>query len=363
MRYSPFDRGASPVGVRTIAFPKDRDADALRQAEVWYPAAEAYRGHDLNDVGQDWFTVMVGVDLRQAAVRNAPPAAGDRLPLIVYCHGGYGHRRDNAALATHLASHGYVVVAPQFFDSIADMGLEGGKAAIKDEPIDRSAAARPHQASWTITQILAGADAAIARMVDPSRIGSFGGSLGGYTTLELNAVDTRVSATVALAPACGYRSPLPVMRRIKQLMHPGAWREVPTTLITGDEDVLVNVEDVRDLFNVMTGPKRLVVVHEAGHIHMFDNAEFGHEMYRREYTSGSFPDPEIDAIAIGRGMRPFAEMLSERQSAETVRAITLAHMDAHLKGRGDARALLDSDLEALLRSRGVTLDVSAGVGV
>ena len=289
MRYNPFDRGEWPVGVRTIQFGKSSYSDAPTGAEVWYPAAHPYKGYDLNEVTCDRFTITFGAEFTQAAVRNAPYTA-TRVPLLVYCHGGYGDRRDNAALITHLVSHGYVVVAPRFIDSIADMGLEGQEATIKDVPIDRSAMARPLQASWAITEILAGADPETARIIDPSRIGAFGASLGGYTALELNVVDNRILGTVGLAPACGYRSPIPGMRRIQSYSHVDAWRRpVPTTLIAGDEDVLVKLEDVRDLCAKLPGWKRLAVLHEAGHLHMFDHAEFGHELYRREYTQRYVP--------------------------------------------------------------------------
>jgi dienelactone hydrolase len=361
MSYNPFDRGPLPVGVRTISFAKRQDESALTTAELWYPAAPAYKGRDTADSGGDRFPIAAGIEGRQAAVRDAQPADITGLPLLIYCHGGYGHRRDNAALACHLASHGYVVVAPQFLDSMADMGLTGGEATIKHESIDRSAAMRPRQASWVISEIITGADPTTASLIDPSRIGVFGGSLGGYTALELNAVDDRLGAIVALAPACGYRSPLPVMRRIDALMHRDRWRSIPTTLIAGNEDLLVELDDVRELFDAIGAPKRLVVLHEAGHLHMFDNAAAGHELFRKEYTSGQFPDPEIDALAIGRAMRPFAEMLSEAGSAAAIRAITLAHMDACVKGGADAAAFLDADLAGVFQLRGTVIDVLAGV--
>ncbi len=362
MNYDPFSRGSLPAGVRTVRFATSDDLHAVTAAEVWYPAAPAYQGWDLTELGRDRYPIAAGLDGSQAAVRNAQAAPVSGLPLLVYCHGGYGHRRDNAALITHLVSHGYVVVAPQVLDSVADMGLTGGEATIKDEPSDRSAAMRPRQAAWTVTQILERAVPEIAHQVDRTRIGSFGGSLGGYTALEMNAVDRRISASVALAPACGHRSPIPGMERIDALMHPAAWRNVPMTIVAGDADGLVMLDDVRDLFERVPGPKRLVVLKNAGHFHMFDNAEAGHELYRKAYTSGQFPDPEIDAPAIGRAMRPFAAMLSEARSAEAKCAITLAHMDAHLKGRTEAAAFLDVGLTVLLERRGITHDVVAGVG-
>jgi predicted dienelactone hydrolase len=60
------------------------------------------------------------------------PVPGDArrsLPVIVFCHGLGGSHRSYAALGTHLASHGYAVLHPQFLDSFpiasAALGLTG----------------------------------------------------------------------------------------------------------------------------------------------------------------------------------------------------------------------------------------------
>ena len=131
MAYNPFARGRNPVGVLTV----ELDASAGRPivVELWYPATEASRGRDLDDVTRDTFTIFPGgPTAAQHAVRDAIPTRGV-FPLVLYFHGGYGHRRECTHLCTHLASHGYVVAAANFpGDSIADLmpSADGSEASI-----------------------------------------------------------------------------------------------------------------------------------------------------------------------------------------------------------------------------------------
>ena len=103
---------------------------------------------------------------------------------------------------------------------------------------------------------------------------------------------------------------------------------------------------------------QLAIVEGAGHVHFTDNAEVVHEHMRQAYLSGSFPDPEIDAIALGTAMRPFAELLSQARGHDVMCGLALAHMDANLKDHDDARAFLDGDLAGILAARDTFLEVS-----
>lgn len=58
-----------------------------------------------------------GRDVAVLARYPAPSASARPLPVIVLCHGLGGSHRSYAALGTHLASHGYAVLHPQFLDS------------------------------------------------------------------------------------------------------------------------------------------------------------------------------------------------------------------------------------------------------
>jgi predicted dienelactone hydrolase len=360
--YNPIARGSHPVGVRTIEL-IDRRLDARALTEIWYPADARYRGHDLDDATRDQFSIAPTLpSARQSAVRDAEPASTDRLPLVLQSHGGYGHRREMTHLATHLASHGYLVAAADFpGDNVTDSFAASSReaATIATVPIDESARNRPRQAADFLEQVLTLAPS-LRLAVDEGLVGACGHSMGGFTSLALNSVSRRSSAAFAICPLAGTRSPIPQISRLQSLLSVDDWeRQVPTLVLTGAADPIVIAADVRDLYGRMRAPKQLVIVEGAGHVHFGDSAELVHEMMRGFYLSGSFPDPEIDALALGIAMRPFAELLSEACANEAARALGLAHFDAVLKGRSEAGAFLNGDLKEWFASRGMSLAAAA----
>jgi dienelactone hydrolase len=364
MSYNPFERGPSPVGVRTLELRHSALADHPVPLELWYPATETHRGQDLDAATWDQYTHPTGLPaFNQQAVRDAA-AVPDNHPLVLYCHGAYGQRRESSRICTHLASHGYVVASADFpGDNIADLIPRDGTAVVSKTPVDESARKRPSQASLFVDLLLAMTLPSGLR-VDPRRIGTAGISMGGFTSLALNSIDTRIGATFPMCPMFGERSMLPQCRRLQNLLRVDSWlRPVPTLLLTGDLDPLVNVQDIRLLYSLITAPKRLVVVRRAGHMHWADNAEQGHEWFRKGYLSGEFPDPEVDGIALGTAMRPFAELCTEEQANATARGLCLAHMDAHLNDDRRAQAFLDSDLPGVFAARGVDIEVTASLAL
>ena len=65
----------------------------------------------------------------------------------------------------------------------------------------------------------------------------------------------------------------------------------------------------------------------------------------------------IDFPAIAAATPPFSELCPAEHGEAVVRGLCLAHMDAHLKDRPEARAYLEGDLEALFAGRGIDLEV------
>jgi predicted dienelactone hydrolase len=133
------------------------------------------------------------------AYRDVARAPG-AFPLVVYSHGSGGIRFENLALAVHLASHGYVVVAADHpGDTLLDPG-DDMNAVLTD---------RPRDVSFLIDQVLAlDADggSVLAGAIDADRIAATGWSYGGYTAMALAAgsfslgtfTDARVKAIVPL---------------------------------------------------------------------------------------------------------------------------------------------------------------------
>jgi hypothetical protein len=139
------------------------------------------------------------------------------------------------------------------------------------------------------------------------------------------------------------------------------WRRpVPTFLLAGELDPLIILEDLRELYAALPSPKRFANLRRAGHWHFTDNAEVSHETFRHMYLT-SFPDETFDTRALGVAMRPFAELCSEAHAADTMRALCLAHMDAHLKDRAEATAFLDEDLAGTFARRGIDIEIGTPV--
>jgi hypothetical protein len=182
--------------------------------------------------------------------------------------------------------------------------------------------------------------------------------MGGFTALVVNSVDRRPRATFAMCPMYGTGSMVPQVRRLTSLLRVEDWgRPVPTSVLGGELDPMVRAEDLRALHERLAPPKSLVLVARAGHVPWADGAQQVHEQYRQGYLSGAFPDPEIDAIALGTAMRPFAELCTEEQAGVTARALCLAHLDLHLGRNERARTFLEVDLANALETRGVSVEI------
>jgi predicted dienelactone hydrolase len=136
---------------------------------------------------------------------NATPAANERHPLIVFSHGrgsgvqlsasAIGHGDEQWPFLTHLASHGFVVVAPDHRDCAS--------ACHDPHDFEQEASLRADDIVAVVDGVLAlseGQDTVLAQLIDPHRIGLLGASLGGFGVLRVLETDPRVKAAVLLAP-------------------------------------------------------------------------------------------------------------------------------------------------------------------
>lgn len=111
---SPSEYGVN-VGMRTVSY----DGVTL---EVWYPAAEDGEGvtsalmNFVEYIPASFIAAVPGFalpDVNSSVLRNAPVRnAGEPLPVVLFSHGFGGMRIQSFSLTAHLASRGYVVVAP-----------------------------------------------------------------------------------------------------------------------------------------------------------------------------------------------------------------------------------------------------------
>jgi predicted dienelactone hydrolase len=314
------ERGPHPVGVRTIEAPV-AGRGASVPVEVWYPAAEQHRGRDLADDGGDEYDVIPGVvsDV-QAAVRDALPAEGSR-PGVVFSHGMAGHRRQSTFLCTHLASHGFVVAAPDHVGNtlpeMLPLFLPVDAAGIEAAMV-QSAMDRPGDVVATIDAL---ADAVPGVPVDTTRVAAVGHSFGGWTVLAVVAGEPRVAAVVGLAPGGGRVGDDTIAGDLLDL----DWgRAVPTLLIAAEHDTVLPLDGIRELAERLPGPATLLVLENADHYHFCDDAGSQHEMLRGMGLGGE------RAEGGGAGMRPFAELCTEADAERVIRSRAAAHLGVHL---------------------------------
>lgn len=342
--YDPFVRGQFPVGVRTI-----RALDVARNrdfpCEIWYPAAAQHAGQDLDPKAQDRFTPRLnGAEQRQMAVRDATALPG-LYPLIIFSHHSGGHRRTATFLCTHLSSHGYVVAALDHSEVIAPElapkkdETEGQKKARWQSVID----SRVPDVRFLLDHLLHSGNLGLEVELDPSRIGIVGHSFGAWTALATPEIDSRIRAVVALAPG-GTSNPRPGILPVKLTFR---WeRKIPALFLVAENDVPLPLAGMYELFERAPSPKQMVILRRADHLHFIDNVEQEHEAFR------TVPMP-AEVAQMQKEMRPITELCSGEQAHQWVRGLTLAHMDAFLRDRQEAKLFLTGDIEGEMAKRGV----------
>jgi predicted dienelactone hydrolase len=290
--------GAHAVGVRTLDV-IDRDRidilstvrsgeptryDRPLRLEVWYPAA--LPAGEAREGTYEVFAIDgARVALTGRAVRDAEPGAQDGpYPLVVLSHGYPGNRFLLAHFGENLASKGYVVVSIEHTDSTYG-DREAFASTLYNRPLDQLS---------VVDEIAARAAAEggfLSGLVDASRTGLIGYSMGGYGVL--NAIGAGFSASSAafdLAPPqrllserqtgnAAYLQSLD--ERIKAAvaiapwgMRDGFWDaeglagiETPVLFVAGSADDVSGYEDgVAALFRGAVNAERYLLTFEhAGH--------------------------------------------------------------------------------------------------
>lgn len=134
---------------------------------LWYPTL------DPNDVGTRYLDIWEDADVHTDAAPAAPLHDGG-YPVHVYSHGYQGFGGTSAFLMRHLASHGWVVVAPDHTNNtLTDH---------RDPLPTAHYVHRPQDISGVLDHLAASADTLLAGTPDVSRVVLSGHSFGAYTT-------------------------------------------------------------------------------------------------------------------------------------------------------------------------------------
>ena len=208
--FETIEPGPYDVGVQTITV-----TDAARNrpltVDVWFPIDEA------TGLPAHQYTLLPGVYYESPTAVDADAtmvASGGPFPLVVYSHGSGGLRYLDSNYTEAIASHGYVVAAP---DHTGNTAIE--RLSNTEDEFDTIALNRPQDVSAVIDAMTDPAHpeaAGFAAAVDPEQIAVTGHSFGGFTAYAMASgytnslgtfeADPRVDAIIPLAPATGDES-------------------------------------------------------------------------------------------------------------------------------------------------------------
>jgi predicted dienelactone hydrolase len=346
----PRQPGPYRVGVRTEVFVDADRTCAITQkprtlvTEIWYPAADNADDFPRNQFN-DFFGREEGRLVASAAMlrfgaqfdklngtfkniarRNAPARDG-KFPLLVFSHGNGGFRHQNTFQAEYLASHGYIVAAPDHTGNAAltvlpdQIILYNGLTRTAERRDDR-----PRDVSFLFTQLARlGADEGhwLAGRISPDQWGAFGHSFGGFTVCRAIELDARIKAILPMTLA-GTLDDTPETKPC----------QVPLLVILGDKDRTVKEKgNERSIayFERATGPKYLLNFKDAGHFTFTEmaqiNPDFGDGIGAEKDDQGKVTLKFSDALVDQRITNEYS----------------VAFFDAFLRNDASARAFLDAN--------------------
>ena len=200
--------GRNPVGVRTIEVTDSNRADVVNthaggpiarydrtlRLEVWYPAVSSGEQH-----GTTYTTATrdpaVKATIQGRARRDAAPDRSSVFPLVIISHGYPGNRYLLSHLGENLASKGFVAVSIDHTDSTYE-DQKAFASTLYNRPLDQL---------FVLNEIdrlgRPGSSSFLAGIVDASRSGLVGYSMGGYGVVNvIGGGFTEASVAAATAP-------------------------------------------------------------------------------------------------------------------------------------------------------------------
>lgn len=252
--------GPHAVGVARHTFTRVSSMTAgprMVDTIIWYPAVADSASPD---------PILAGT------IDAGPERNGAPFPILLWSHGNAHPPWASSFFSAHLASHGFVVVAP----SHEGRPLVGGpfparhpELADPGRPVDVPDE-RPPDIDFALDETLgvgAAGDPILAGLLDPDRIGMAGHSRGAGTALRVVAADRRFRAAIPMAPAATGVTRLAV-RKIG----------VPMMLMGGKLDELSPFMGQQQLFGLSRSTSRerwLVGFPHGGHSAFVDQCSVG----------------------------------------------------------------------------------------
>lgn len=262
----PAARGPYSVGLTKMTFERPSTIDGTtRKLEtwIWYPAA------------------ATATDAT-ATADAAPASQGGPFPIVVFSHGSGGQPYFYKYFTEHLASWGFVVVAPPHpGNTSADCFPCDSKAIVP------SARERPTDVTFVLDKVIALKDDSsqpLGKIVDPTRTALAGHSFGGWTSI-FAAPGGRFNAVISMATG-----------QPETLLARAEGDHAPTLILGSGKDELIPPPSLRKLFDALPADdaKTYVAFPEGHHLTFSDRCigctdalpeQRGHELVNRYSTA------------------------------------------------------------------------------
>jgi len=288
----PYSVGALQTEIPSPLDPIDRDRRL--PAELWYPGQA-----DATPDTEPLHDAPHPLGLLHRASKGLEPRAG-AAPLIAFSHGNSGLRQQSTFLTTHLASWGFVVVAPDHVGNTFSEMLGLTDDEERREIHLRAREQRPRDIAASIRALLdEGHERDRLPPLGSTAVGILGHSYGGWTSLKIPALEGRVRAVGCLAPVS---EPFVGRKAFEPDELPIA-NSIETLILAGRDDVLVDLDtSIRPLFERLGPAAGLEIIEGADHFHFCDGIELLHKMHEN--------NPRPNQI---RPTRPLAELKGEAE--------------------------------------------------
>jgi predicted dienelactone hydrolase len=326
---NPAESGPFAVGVSTLTLvdesrPTDANGDypgadsRTLVTEVWYPAEGGTQPGELRDAPLD---------------RSQAP-----YPLIVFSHGLTGNRRQSSSYTAHLASHGYVVISPDF--PLTNGAAPGG-------PRIGDAVNQPGDVSFLIDSFLqfsAEPGNPLEGAIDETAIGLTGHSTGGLTAILATfgpLADPRVKATLPLAP-------------LGCMVGSEAYTDshIPLLVIGGSADQVVGFPSIRQAYDAANTPKYLLTLVGGNHMRFAEidiedpasNSLSSEPNFLTDVMRiGQVTNADLGTCLASQGGAPADQSLAPDRQRELTRLFATAFFDYYLKGDEAASSFLTTE--------------------